>query len=101
MTTLDALPKNIVFGATSTLAVIQNVRTIITTRKGTQPLDRDFGISFEFLDMPINTARAKAEQEIFIQVKKYESRAVIKQITWDSDPISGRLQPNVVLGVVE
>jgi len=101
MLTLDSLPSNIVFGTSGVNEVIQNVRTIITTPKGTLPLDRGFGISIQFLDSPITTARAKAEQEIFMQVKKYEPRAVIKQIIWANDPISGSLKPNVVLEVVK
>ena len=98
---LDAMPKNITFGATGVLAVMQNVRTILTTRKGTQPLDRDFGISFDFLDSPALLTRAKAEQECFMALRKYEPRAVLKEIRWDSDITSGKFWPDVLIQVVE
>ena len=99
--TLDVMPKNITFGATGVLSVIQNVRTILTTRKGTQPMDRDFGISFDFLDSPAAFTRAKAEQECFLALRKYEPRAVLKQIRWEADLKSGKFWPDVLIRVVE
>jgi phage baseplate assembly protein W len=99
--TLDAMPNNITFGATGVLAVMQNVRTILTTRKGTQPLDRDFGISSDFLDSPALLTRAKAEQEFFLALRKYEPRAVLKGVRWDADLKSGKFWPDVLIQVVE
>jgi phage baseplate assembly protein W len=98
--TLDAMPKNIIFGATGVLSVMQNVRTILTTRKGTQPLDRDFGISFDFLDSPALLTRAKAEQECFLALRKYEPRVALKGIRWESDIQSGKFWPDVLIQVV-
>ena len=99
--TLDAMPSNITFGATGVLSVFQNVRTILTTRKGTQPLDRDFGITFDFLDSPALLTRAKAEQECFLALKKYEPRAVLKKIRWETDLQNGKFWPDVLIQVVE
>jgi len=98
--TLDSLPNQIVFGAKEVQEVIQNVRTILTTPKGTQPLDRDFGISLDFLDSPVLETRAKAEQECFLALKKYEPRAVFKQIKWDSNVLNGKFWPEVLIQVV-
>jgi phage baseplate assembly protein W len=95
MVTVESLPTRVVYGLSGISEVMQNVRTILATRRGTVPLDRDFGISFEFLDSPINTTRAKAEQEIFLQLKKYEPRAILKQIIWEIDVISGHISPSV------
>jgi phage baseplate assembly protein W len=95
MVTVESLPANIAYGLSGVPEVMQNVRTILTTRRGTVPLDRDFGISFDFLDSPINLTRAKAEQEIFLQLKKYEPRAILKQILWETDVISGQILPSV------
>jgi len=98
--TLDSLPNEIVFGTKEVQEVMQNVRTILTTRKGTQPLDRDFGISLDFLDSPVFETRAKAEQECFLALKKYEPRAVFKQIKWNSDIRNGKFWPEVLIQVV-
>jgi phage baseplate assembly protein W len=99
MTKIEGLPANVVYGLTGVLEIMQNVRTILTTRRGTVPLDRDFGLSFEFLDSPINLTRAKAEQEIFLQLKKYEPRVILKQIMWETDVISGQISPSVKVEV--
>ena len=98
--TLDSMPSQITFGAKDVLEVIQNVRTILTTRKGTQPLDRDFGISFDFLDSPVLKTRALAEQECFMALRKYEPRAVLKQVRWETDLLLGKFWPEVLVQVV-
>ena len=97
--TVDNFSGDVVFGATGVAEVFQAVRTIITTRRGTVPLDREFGISHDFLDTPINTVQARIEQEIFLALKKYEPRAVIKKILWVADAISGKIWPTVELEV--
>jgi phage baseplate assembly protein W len=95
MVKIESLPARVVYGLNGIPEIMQNIRTILTTRRGTVPLDRGFGISFEFLDSPINATRAKAEQEIFLQLKKYEPRAVLKQIIWEPDALSGQISPSV------
>ena len=78
--------------------VLQNVRTIITTVKGSIPLDRAFGIDGEVVDLPINVAKAKLTNEIFRAIRIYEPRAVIEGITFEGD-LSGRLLPTVEVSV--
>jgi len=95
MVTVESLPVNITFGLSGVERVMQNVRTLLTTRRGTVPLDRDFGISFDFLDSPVNKTQAKAEQEIFLQMKKYVPSATLKQIKWDANVIAGQIWPTV------
>jgi phage baseplate assembly protein W len=97
---LDSMPGSIVFGAAGIMEIMQNVRTILTTPKGTQPLDRDFGISLGFLDSPVLETRARAEQECFLAIRKYEPRAVIKEIRWDADILSGTFWPDILIQVV-
>ena len=90
---INDLPNEVVFGATGVNEVIQAVRTIVSTRRGTVPLDREFGISHDFLDTPVLGVRARIEQEIFLQIKKYEPRAILRQILWSDDAISGTIWP--------
>jgi len=97
---LESLSNEIIFGIKEVHEVIQNVKTILTTRKGTQPLDRDFGISLDFLDSPVLETRAKAEHDCFMALKKYEPRAVLKQIKWDGNVHDGKLWPEVLIQVV-
>jgi len=98
--TLDTLPSDIIFGASGVQEVMQNVKLLLMTRKGTQPIDREFGISYDFLDSPVSRTKAMVEQELFIALKKYEPRAVLKQISWNDDPIRGKIGPKVSIQVV-
>jgi len=84
--------------------ILQNVRTIIGTRKGTVPLDRDFGLDWSFVDKPINVAQALVSAEIAKQVRKYEPRARIISISLVEDltgALDGKMIPKVTIGVVE
>lgn len=78
--------------------VLQNVRTILTTIKGSIPLDREFGIDGEVVDLPINVAKAKLTNEIFRAIRIYEPRAVIESITFDGE-LSGRLLPTLEVSI--
>lgn len=78
--------------------VLQNLRTILGTMKGEIPLDRNFGISGNVVDMPIHEAQARLTQEIFSAIRRYEPRAVINSITYTAD-ISGRLQPRLEVSI--
>lgn len=88
--------------ASTTAEIIQNVRTILATRKGDVPLDREFGLSWDFLSLPFAPAKAKLSTEIIQQLKRYEPRAKVIRITLDeSNLIDGQLKPRVVIGVNE
>ena len=78
--------------------VLQNVGTIITTIKGTIPLDRSFGIDGDVVDLPINVAKARLTNEIFRAIRIYEPRAVIESISFDGEA-SGHLIPTVEVSV--
>ena len=92
---ISGLSPNYTYGATGVKEIMQNVRNILATRKGTAPMDREFGLSYEFLDTPMPGIRAKAEQEIFLQVRKYEPRAEIREIDWYAEILAGKVSPKV------
>ncbi|MDY2685025.1 MAG: GPW/gp25 family protein [Selenomonadaceae bacterium] len=91
---IDLAPK------TTMEEVLQNVRTIISTIKYEIPLDRDFGIDGDVIDMPMQQAQAKLTQEIFRAVRQYEPRAVIESISFSGDE-SGRLTPTLEVSIRE
>ncbi|WP_022850651.1 GPW/gp25 family protein [Limisalsivibrio acetivorans] len=78
--------------------IFQNVATIITTTKGSVPLDRDFGISGTFLDSPAPVAQAKLRGEIVSAIEMYEPRAYVTGVSFRGDD-DGRLWPVVQIGV--
>lgn len=77
--------------------VTQNVRTIISTLKGSVPLDRTFGIDGSIIDRPIQIAQAMMRQDIVNAIRQYEPRAVIVSISFNdpSATIDGLLKSTV------
>jgi hypothetical protein len=88
---IDFTPKN------ETLEILQNIRTILTTSKYSVPLDREFGLSTTWLDEPLPVAQAKLSAEIIQQINKYEPRAKVKKISYETDGLNGKLIPKVVV----
>lgn len=81
--------------------IIQNVRTILGTVRGTVPLDRKFGVDSKIVDIPINRAKASLQSDIIETVAKYEPRAQVLGVTFaDSDAMTGRLQPAVRIRIL-
>ena len=74
--------------------IFQNVRTILSTPKGSVPLDRAFGIDLSYLDSPTPVAEAKLTTEIIAAVKRYESRVSVIAISFTGD-LDGKLKPVV------
>lgn len=62
--------------------VLQNVRFIVRTRKGSVPLFRDFGVDWGFLDRPIAEARLMAIPDIISEIQAREPRAEIVDISY-------------------
>lgn len=96
---LSNVALQITFAATGADEVIQNIKTIITTPAGTVPFDRDFGIDWSILDLPIREAKAKLTVEYIEKIKKYEPRASVKSISFTAND-SGQLIPKVVIDIV-
>lgn len=65
-------------------SVLQNISMLLKTKRGTVPLDRDFGLEMEFMDMPIDAAETIAYAEITEAVEEYEPRATISDITMEA-----------------
>lgn len=98
---VTAIKENVdFFPATMEAEVIQNVRTILRTRKGSVPLDRKKGLDWNFMDKPLPVAQAALSTDVIQQVNKYEPRAKVLRVGFDeSQADDGRLIPRVVIGV--
>lgn len=84
--------------------ILQNVRTIISTREGSVPLDREFGLSWDIVDKPMNQARALFSADVVKKVRRYEPRAKILRVELEESiggAIAGQLQPKIQIGVNE
>lgn len=88
---------NIDFSAIGSMEIYQNLKTIYTTPAGTVPFDRNFGIDISIIDEPINIARGKLIVEYTAKTRKYEPRAVVSEVNFDTDPQNGKIVPKVVI----
>lgn len=80
--------------------IIQNVRTIVTTAKGSVPLDRDFGIDTSIIDLPINKVKSLLITNIMQAVAKYESRAKVTRVDFDIKS-DGVVTPRLKVAIVD
>jgi len=86
-------------GLTGIEEIIQNIRIIITTIKGTLPLDRGFGVKGDFIDLPAPIAKAVLISEIAEEIEKQEKRVKITRLefleTDNPEEIEGKLIPRI------
>jgi len=61
--------------------IIQNVKTILSTPKGSVPLMRDFGVNWEIIDILTPELEMKMKEEIFSQIERWEKRAKVKKVS--------------------
>jgi hypothetical protein len=75
--------------------------TLYSSRPGEQALDRDFGISTEAVDKPLDTAKALLTAEIVRKTARYEPRVRVLRVEWDDTQVGqGVLIPKVVIECV-
>ncbi|MEN6371904.1 MAG: GPW/gp25 family protein [Armatimonadota bacterium] len=79
--------------------IIQNVRTILATAKGSVPLDREFGVLNTVLDDPLPSAQAAMTSDIIDAITKYEPRAEPVSVTYEPDNSTGRMTARVAIRI--
>lgn len=89
--------KRIVLNESETVAsVLQNIAIILSTRAGSVPLYRAFGLPQKFVDRPVPVAKSMLYAEIKEAVEEYEPRAQVINVTFQEDTSApGRLIPTV------
>ena len=66
--------------------ILQNIKTILSTYKGTVPLMRDFGIDPNFVDnLQIESFKQKMKNEIIKQIQRFEPRIKVEKISLYSE----------------
>jgi len=82
--------------------IAQNIRTIITTWRGSLFLDRQFGINTAIIDQPENIAVANLSIDLTNQIAQYEPRAEITGIDFERSNLNaGELIPVVHFRIKE
>ena len=90
--------------ATEFEEILQNVKTILATVKGTVPLDRNFGIDKKILDLPVNVAKAKISAAIVKAINEFEPRVKVRKIYYDNtdrETLDGIIKPRVDVDIEE
>lgn len=99
--TADDSPLNFA-PATKAERIIQNLRIILKTRRGSLPNYRDFGLSWDYIDRPIHEAKALLAADVIETVERYEKEVRIVSVTFgESDAIDGKLKPIVGFEIIE
>ena len=81
--------------------IAQNVRMILSTAAGTVPLDREFGVDGNLIDLPVGAAQAKMTAEIATAVNRFEPRARVKSVKYSGEPADGSLVIHATVELIE
>ena len=80
-----SVPASVEIGATGLRGLAQEIRTALATRKGSVPLDRDFGLSWELVDLPLPESRPLLVAEIGRGLERCVPRIRVKSVTFKAD----------------
>ena len=91
--------QSVRLGLTGREAVAQRVSVFLAMRRGTVPLDRQFGLPGDLLDAPSSRTAARLRAEVVAGLARYvpEVRVVSVEVLADAD---GRVEPRVTLAFV-
>ena len=80
--------------------IVQNVQMIVSTMRGTVPLDRSFGVNNRWLDEPMNFVQARAVADITSAVNTQEPRARVQKVFF-TPALDGSVDITVRIEVIE
>lgn len=94
--TLDAIIE-LDFSSDETDDIKKCLEVLYSTAEGDQPLDREFGISRDYLNYPLPVAKSMYAVEIVKKTDIYESRVSVESVTFSKDALNGKLIPKIHL----
>lgn len=81
--------------------VVQNVRMVLNTVQYSVPYACMFAQSGDNLDMPLDVVKALASSNVVRAIKDYEPRALVRQIEFKGDGLTGLIKPIVRISINE
>lgn len=76
--------------------IVRSLNTLYSTRAGSQPMARDFGIDYDgVVGVPLEVAKNKLALEIVEKTELYEPRVTVDEIDFEVDPSNGRIIPTI------
>ena len=74
------------------------IENLYSTRAGSQPLDREFGIDYDsVVGLPLEVAKNQLALEVMDKTERYEPRVAVDSIDFEIDAVSGQMIPTVHL----
>lgn len=74
--------------------ILRSLNTLYSTRAGSQPMRRDFGIDYDgVVGFPLEVAKNKLALEIIEKTEIYEPRVTVDSVDFKVDASNGRLIP--------
>lgn len=74
----------------------RQISLLLSTPVGTMPIDREFGVDMDFLDMPSETAKSLYTAEITEKIARFIPELRVESVSWEASP-AGTLIPKVVI----
>lgn len=102
ITVVMSAPASVEIGATGLRGLAQELRTAFATRKGSVPLDRDFGLSWDMIDLSLPESRPMLVAEIGRGLERCVPRIKVKSVAFRpdaSEAADGKLTPVVVVEI--
>lgn len=62
--------------------IIRCLNTLYSTVEGTQPMDREFGLSIDCVDKPLPIAKNLYTLDVIEKTEKYEPRVEVSDVTF-------------------
>ena len=69
---------------------------LLSTPEGAMPLDREFGINMDFLDLPPEVAKSIYTAEVTKKIPQFIPAVRVQEITWTWNS-KGKISPKVVI----
>lgn len=91
LTEIDFAPEN------EHQAVLQNVAIILATVQESCPMFRDFGLPSSMYGRPQPVIETIMIGKLYEQIEQFEPRAIISEIQFEVDAITGRTVPVIYL----
>lgn len=78
--------------------IVRCLKMLYSTKAGSQPLDREFGLDWGFIDKPLPIAQQEYAFEVIRKTKNYEDRVKVREVKYKMDYEKGKMIPVIMLG---
>lgn len=98
MTGLDIFDYNLeyTFSDNWRARLERELALLLSTRAGSMPLDRAFGIEMDFLDLPTELAKSLYAAQITEKIPQFIPSVRVEEVSWRWNG-NGKLSPKVVI----